>query len=108
MFPDVLLPKFYSSVGFARPRGMGKHGGMTAVHCDYFRDLRDILATRLSADGFQVETQDDHDTLLVRFLNVAQRMIPTQARRVKWSSELRGRELSLDPTVRKVLAEIER
>ena len=79
---------------------------MTLVHCEYFPDLRDILATRLVAEGFKVEA--DLDALLVQYLKVGQRRIQQRCRGVKWSSDLRAREATLSAPIRNVLAEIER
>jgi hypothetical protein len=70
-------------------------------------DLRDILATQLANDGFKVAPDDDHDTLLVRHLNVAQRRIQAHPRPVLWSKELRAREADLPKEIQEALQRIQ-
>jgi hypothetical protein len=77
------------------------------VHCDYFADLRDILAAKLAADGFKVEPSADAETVLVRYLNVQQRRVDLRPRGVQWSKELRAREASLPANLRRALTNIE-
>jgi hypothetical protein len=76
------------------------------VHCDYFADLRELVATKL-ADGFAVDPADDTDDVLIRYLNVRQRRIVAQPRSVRWSTELRAREASLAANLRRALANID-
>lgn len=81
---------------------------MTVVHCDYFEDLRQMLLGKLVSSGFSVDPTADVDTLLLLHLNVELRRIHPGPRSVHWSRELRAKEASLPPHLRRAIDGIEK
>lgn len=80
---------------------------MVSIECDFQRDLRALLAAKLSAENFSVDGGASTETLLWNWLKVHHRRIERRPRQVEWSAALRAREASLPQEQRAALTSIE-
>jgi hypothetical protein len=78
-----------------------------SVECDFQRDLRALLAAKLSSQNFSVDAHASTEALLRNWLKIHHRRIEQHARRVEWSADLVGREPSLPEFQRAALRRIE-